>query len=253
MDVDGNRAGEATAGSEYAQRMMRLRFAGWKQALHVQAPYRWNLRRLRLGRTLDIGCGIGRNLEHLGADAVGVDHNASCIAIARSRGLTAYTTETFADSPDAGLRSYDALLFAHVLEHLEQENAEDLVRHYLPFLKPGGQVVLITPQERGFAADATHRTFIDFDLQRRIAAIVGLQTVRQYSFPLPRLAGKVFVYNEFVAVTRYSGPRSRSPAPPVPGGEPASRGVSNHAVDAAQPVALSKTADRHARSTDSQT
>jgi SAM-dependent methyltransferase len=232
MDVDGNRAGEATAGREYAQRMMRLRFAGWKQALHVQAPYRWNLRRLHLGRTLDIGCGIGRNLEHLGADAVGVDHNASCIAIARSRGLTAYTAEGFADSPDADLRSYDALLFAHVLEHLEQESAVGLVRHYLPFLKPGGQVVLITPQERGFGADATHMTFIDFDLQRRIAATVGLRITRQYSFPLPRLAGRLFVYNEFVAVTRYSSPRSPSSAQPAPSSERSRRGVRSRAFEA---------------------
>jgi 2-polyprenyl-3-methyl-5-hydroxy-6-metoxy-1,4-benzoquinol methylase len=230
MNVDGNRAGEATAGREYAQRMTRLRFARWKQALHVQAPYGWNLRRLHLGRTLDVGCGIGRNLEHLGADAVGVDHNASCIAIARSRGLTAYTTETFADCPDAALRSYDALLFAHVLEHLEQENAIGLVKEYLPFLKPGGQVVIITPQERGFGADATHTTFIDFELQRRIAATAGLRITRQYSFPLPRLAGRLFVYNEFVAVARYASPTSRS-ARQAPGGERLGRDVRSHAFE----------------------
>lgn len=236
MNVDGNRAGEATAGYEYTRRMMRLRFARWKQALHVQAPYRWNLRRLHLGRTLDVGCGIGRNLEHLGADAVGVDHNESCIAIARKRGLTAYTTEEFADCPHAEPRSYDALLFAHVLEHLEQENAVDLVKHYLPYLKPGGQVVLITPQERGFAADATHMTFIDFDRQHRIAAAVGLQIARQYSFPLPRLAGRLFVYNEFVAVTRYSGPGSPSSAQPVPSGEQLEPGVRSRTVEADQPM-----------------
>ena len=58
-------------------------------------PYRWNLRRLRLGRVLDVGCGIGRNLQHLDADAVGVDHNQDSVTIARQRGLTAYVPEAF--------------------------------------------------------------------------------------------------------------------------------------------------------------
>ena len=53
----------------------------WKKALNVQAPYRWNLRRQRLGRTLDVGCGIGRNLETLDPGSVGVDHNEHSVAV----------------------------------------------------------------------------------------------------------------------------------------------------------------------------
>ena len=50
----------------YADRLQTLEQARWKQLLDVQAPYRWNIRRLGLGRTLDVGCGLGRNLAHLG-------------------------------------------------------------------------------------------------------------------------------------------------------------------------------------------
>lgn len=182
--------------------MIRKRSAGWKQLLQAQAPYRWHVRKLCPGRTLDIGCGIGRNLEHLGDRAVGVDHNEICIQTARSRGLNAYTSKEFGGSPDAVAESFDYLLFAHVLEHLAPENAVGLVQEYLPFLKPGGGIVIITPQERGYATDATHVNFLDHAGQRRIAEEAGLEVTRQYSFPLPRLAGKIFAYNEFVAVVR---------------------------------------------------
>ena len=51
--------------ASYADRLRRKEDARWKQVLDVQAPYRWNLRRQELGRTLDVGCGIGRNLVSL--------------------------------------------------------------------------------------------------------------------------------------------------------------------------------------------
>src|SRR4051794_16936807 len=55
----------STAGHEYADRLNALQGKKWKKWLNVQAPYRANLRRYKLGRTLDIGCGNGRNLGAL--------------------------------------------------------------------------------------------------------------------------------------------------------------------------------------------
>lgn len=168
--------------------------------MDVQAPYRWNLRRLGLGRVLDVGCGLGRNLAHLGPDSVGVDHNAESIRIANERGLTAYTVDEFAASPDARLEGYDSLLFAHVLEHMNREAARSLVRVYLPYLKPRGRVCLITPQEKGYRSDATHVEYVDMEGLRSVATELGLTVERAYSFPLPRAFGNVFTYNEFVLV-----------------------------------------------------
>ena len=48
--------------------------------------YRWNLRRLDLGFTLEIGCGIGRNLEHLDGNGIGIDHNEEAVRIAHTGG-----------------------------------------------------------------------------------------------------------------------------------------------------------------------
>ena len=191
---------DATARAEYAARLAGLQGARWKQLVDVQAPYRWFLRRLHLGRTLDVGCGIGRNLANLGGNAVGVDHNAEAISTCRARGFVAYTADEFAASVDAVPGSYDALLFAHVVEHMSLDDAVDLVNGYLSYLRRPGRVVLIAPQERGFASDATHVEFMDLDALREIATRCGLTVDKATSFPLPRAAGRVFTYNEFVVV-----------------------------------------------------
>jgi SAM-dependent methyltransferase len=188
-----------TEDRQYEQRLTRLQGAAWKRLVPVQLPYRWNLRRLRLGRTLDVGCGIGRNLGHLGA-AVGVDHNAAAVARCRDRGFDAYTDAEFPASPAARRGAFDSLLFAHVLEHLHRDGAEALVGAYLPYLRPSGRVVLISPQERGFRSDPTHVEFLDFDALAAIAAATGLTVQRRYSFPFPRPLGRAFPYNEFVVV-----------------------------------------------------
>ena len=44
-----------TQSEAYAARLDSLESARWKRWLNVQAPYRWNLRRLRLGFVLDVG------------------------------------------------------------------------------------------------------------------------------------------------------------------------------------------------------
>ena len=189
-----------TASPAYAERLASLERRGLRRFVDVQAPYRWNLRRLHLGRTLDVGCGLGRNILNLGDGSVGVDHNPDSIGIARARGLNAYTVEEFLASADARPAGFDTLLYAHVLEHMPRAAAVQLVRDYLPFLRVDGRACFITPQERGYASDATHVEFVDIDGLRSIAAEAGLDVERTYSFPLPRAFGKLFTYNEFILV-----------------------------------------------------
>jgi SAM-dependent methyltransferase len=186
-----------TKAKAYTERLVRLQH-GWKQLVDVQAPYRWKLRRTLGDRvTLDVGCGIGRTLGALAPGSVGVDHNATSIQICRRRGLTAYTSDEL--PPPSELR-FDGLLAAHLLEHLPAGAAPGLLREYLPYLRPGGRVMLICPQERGYASDETHLVFLDQPALRGICEEVGLRVLAQSSFPFPRAAGKVFLYNEFVTV-----------------------------------------------------
>ena len=197
LDNGERHAPLSTADAAYARQLAGSQSRWWKRVLPVQAPYRWNLRRQRLGRTLDIGCGPGRNLAFLGADAVGVDHNPQAVAIARRRGLNALTVAEWPTSPWCREGSFDSLLLAHVLEHLDEAEAVALLASYLPCLRSGGTVFLICPQEAGFASDATHVRFVDGPAMQALAERAGLQPARWFSFPFPRGVGRLFPYNEF--------------------------------------------------------
>jgi SAM-dependent methyltransferase len=194
-----------TRTEEYAARLETLGGASWKRWLDVQAPYRWNLRRLDLGFTLDVGCGIGRNLAHIDGRGVGVDHNPQSVAIARRRGFEVYLEEPFWGSSRATPESFDALLFSHVLEHMPLSEASALVGKYLHLVRGSGQVVLITPQEAGHRSDSSHVAFADFETLHRILADHRLRPQRSFSFPFPRIVGRVFPFNEFVVVGRKGG------------------------------------------------
>jgi predicted SAM-dependent methyltransferase len=95
---------------------------------------------------------------------------------------------------------YDSLLTAHVAEHMTKQEFINLLSTYLPLLKIGGKVIVITPQEYGYKTDNTHVEFVDFDNIKGTFTQLGLLTEKQYSFPFPRIAGHLFQYNEFVSV-----------------------------------------------------
>jgi SAM-dependent methyltransferase len=195
-----------TSGEEYARRLQAKQGVWWKKALNVQAPYQWNLRRQRLGRTLDVGCGIGRNLKTLEAGSVGVDHNAASVAVAREQGVLALTVEEWQHSDLRQPESFDGILLAHVIEHMDAAAGRDLLRDYLPYLRPGGKVFFVCPQERGYDSDATHVRFTDGDDLAELAREVGLQPQPWFSFPFPRWAGKAFIYNEFCLLATKPAP-----------------------------------------------
>jgi SAM-dependent methyltransferase len=188
-----------TASADYSMRLRRLSGSWWRRLLDVQRPYRWNLNRLAPGTVLDVGCGIGRNLCNLPSSSVGVDHNLASVSRAHEQGLTAYLPSDFHASDDA-VPKFDSLLFSHVLEHMDERAADALIAEFLPYLKKDGRLLIITPQERGFNSDPTHVRFVDVSALHVHAKRHGFRVIKSYSFPFPRLAGKMFTYNEFVVV-----------------------------------------------------
>ena len=188
---------EGTEAASYAERLRSKQQVWWKRILPVQLPYRLNIKRQHLGRTLDIGCGIGRNMQALSADSLGIDHNAQSVELAKQAGMRAMTAEEFLRSDEARPASFDGFLIAHVLEHMDEEQGRELLRTYLPYLRPGGSVFIVCPQEVGYRSDPTHVRFTTGEDIARVCREVGLTPQSNYSFPFPRPLGKVFIYNEF--------------------------------------------------------
>jgi 2-polyprenyl-3-methyl-5-hydroxy-6-metoxy-1,4-benzoquinol methylase len=188
-----------TSSDDYTKRLVRLSSKKWKALLRVQEPYRRKLLSYDTGKTLDIGCGIGRLLVNLPKGSIGVDHNVDSIKHCKSLGLKAYTTEEFFLHVQS-LESFDTILLAHLLEHLSPVKQRTIFSDYLKYLRPGGKVVIITPQEAGYKSDETHVNFTDIENIREILEDFDLRLVKSSSFPFPRFFGKFFIHNEFHVV-----------------------------------------------------
>lgn len=196
MSVKNN----STKTANYAQRLTSLENKKWKQLFNVQAPYRWNLKRLKPGKTLDIGCGIGRNLKHLPLGSVGLDHNQSSINIVNQNGMIGFLPGDFTKSKYNRVSSFDSILLSHVLEHMRPPQAVSLIKQYLQLLKKDGRVIVFCPQRKGYKSDQTHVTFLDFRSLESILLQADLLIIKKYSYPLPKAFGRMFKYNEFVIV-----------------------------------------------------
>jgi 2-polyprenyl-3-methyl-5-hydroxy-6-metoxy-1,4-benzoquinol methylase len=189
-----------TSGKEYTERLQQLEHKKWKDILDVQRPYRWNIRRLEPGKTLDIGCGIGRNLRHLPKGSVGVDHNKHSIDKINNEGLIGFVAKDFTKSKYAKKGRFDSMLLAHVIEHMKASEANEIIKSYLPYIHKGGKVIVICPQKKGFASDKTHITFYDRRKISKLLTSLGLEVVKKQSFPFHEKVGNVFTYNEYVVV-----------------------------------------------------
>lgn len=185
----------------YTQRLIKKQRVWWKRLFDVQAPYRWNLQRLKLGFVLDIGCGIGRNLINLKGQGVGIDHNLESVRVAREQGLTAFTPNEFFKSSFNTPQTFDSILLSHVAEHMNRVEVIYMLQQYLHLVKPQGKIIIISPQEAGYKSDPTHVEFINFPKLRSISRELNLTMIKEYSFPFPRFVGYIFLYNEFVSVS----------------------------------------------------
>lgn len=189
----------STQDQSYTQRLVSLSASPLRRIFNVQAPYAWNIRRTVKGLTLDVGCGIGRNLSHLRGEAVGVDHNKSSVDVCRQSGFLAFTPDEFTNSEHAK-NMYQTILLSHVIEHMTDSEASELLRSYLPYLASEGKLVIICPQERGFRSDSTHVTFFDTQNITDLMNKCGLQVCECRSFPLPRWYGRWFTHNETIVI-----------------------------------------------------
>lgn len=116
-------------------------------------------------RVLDIGCGHGeflQLLEEAGHEAVGIDIDPAMVKTCVDNGLTAVEGDANAWlATQAG--QFDAIFSTNVIEHMAAEEVQTLVRHAFHALKPGGLLLMGTPnpeslivQFHEFWRDPTH-------------------------------------------------------------------------------------------------
>jgi SAM-dependent methyltransferase len=105
------------------------------------------------GRLLDVGCGGGRFLHRMqrrGWEVEGIDFDEQATRrVSEKYGIKTYTGDLAAAHISAA--SFDVITMSHTIEHLVDPEAT--LRECLRILRPGGRVVLVTPNPQSNAAN----------------------------------------------------------------------------------------------------
>lgn len=124
---------------------------------------------VKRGRVLDVGCGNGAILMRLkakGWQVKGLDVDEKAIEYARQKNqldvdLGLLTEMSYEEA------SFDAVFLNHVIEHLF--NPLEVVKECMRILKPGGVLVLVTPNNQSFGQMHFGRFWQPFEVPRHIA------------------------------------------------------------------------------------
>ena len=162
-----------------------LRARRWGKA------YRWYLRGWLPASceaaTLDAGCGPGWMLAHLAAlgyaNLHGVDISAEQVALSRQVAPNVHHGDAIAYL-DAHPERFDLVLAIDLLEHLDRSEVLSFLRGCHRALKPGGRLILQTPNpESPFAGavvfgDFTHESAIAPAALQDVLRLTGFDEVR---------------------------------------------------------------------------
>ena len=114
----------------------------------VRASTLW-LERMENGKLLDVGCGDGtflNRMRDLGWTVQGIDPDLRAVEQARSRFALDVVAAPFEEHRFPG-DSFDAVVASHVIEHVHDPLS--MLRECRRILKPGGKLVVLTPNYLG--------------------------------------------------------------------------------------------------------
>jgi len=181
----------------------------------IQRRQREYLPRIELpdAPVLDLGCGRGEFVELLRDEGVavrGVDLNEDSVAYARERGLPVERGDAFEVLGAAADDSLGGVVAFHVIEHLEPPRLLELLSLAYRKLKPGGFLLLETPNPQcllvfaeSFYLDFTHvRPVHPLTLEHLLEELGFARVELVYSSPatelrLPPLRGDLENLREF--------------------------------------------------------
>ncbi len=158
----------ARAHEEHGYLELDRRYRGTEEEIRERiAAYRPFFKDLPAGTpVLDLGCGRGEALALLrdwGFAGRGVDSSARMVQLCRDRGLEAEAGDLFAVLAGLPEGSLGGVVSFHVIEHLPAPALDRLVRLAYRALRPGGVLILETPNPlsvvvaaRNFWLDPTH-------------------------------------------------------------------------------------------------
>lgn len=112
---------------------------------------------------LDIGCGRGEFLEVMresNIPARGIDLDSSSVEMCRAKGLNADVADLFVELGQSTGTPFDGIFAGQIVEHLPPEQLPRMIKLCAERLKPGGVLVVETPNPECLAIFATH-FFID--------------------------------------------------------------------------------------------
>lgn len=106
-------------------------------------------------RVADLGCGLGgfvKLLRSHGIDAFGVDSDPMCVKEARNHDIPVIQDDVLGYLHQVEAESLDAIFSAHLVEHLPYAVVLELIELSLRALRPGGRLLLATPNPRALVS-----------------------------------------------------------------------------------------------------
>lgn len=154
-------------------------FAPNRQAFH-RTRYEFAKKQVEGRGVADIACGLGygsRILRHAGAKAVmGIDLCEDAIRYARSQHGLDGVTFMVADATQIPVAdsSVDVITSFETIEHVP--SAFGLLSEFIRILKPGGTVIVSSPNDWGLTEHHCH-TWTAFEFMAEIAALFEIESV----------------------------------------------------------------------------
>jgi len=108
---------------------------------------------------LDVGCGMGRYLiaaQRLGFDVLGFEPSLNHARVAIQHFHLPVITDYFSTDRVAG-KKFDLVILSHVIEHIY--DPKSFVHELVDVLKPGGALIVITPNNESLLARAVGKAW----------------------------------------------------------------------------------------------